>query len=300
MTRRRAPHAVNFERTAVDVQKLSVLLAAGIAPDSAWNYLDEEIGVAVSAGSSVTELLSHRELPWRVVGAAWQVATQAGAPVAPALASFAAMLRDLAQTERHIATALTGPVATARLVMILPAIGLLFGTVLGFDPFGVMVSTLSGAASAITGLALLTLGALWNRKLVSSARPRDVTAGVAAELMAIALAGGASIDRAASSVTVAVERAGLHAAHLAGRGTIDPGVKGALDLSRRAGVPASDLLRSHAQEARRAAAATAIQKAESLGVKLVIPLGVCVLPAFMLLGVAPLLIGVISSTTGQW
>ena len=69
-----------------------------------------------------------------------------------------------------------------------------------------------------------------------------------------------------------------------------------LALSARAGVPAAALLRAEADEARRDARAAAQKAAAVLGVRLMIPLGVCVLPAFMALGVAPLLIAVISST----
>ncbi len=75
---------------------------------------------------------------------------------------------------------------------------------------------------------------------------------------------------------------------------------GVLDLSRRAGVPAGELLRSEAEEARRAARSDAQVKAAALGVRLMLPLGLCILPAFMALGVIPLLITVISSTVGSF
>jgi tight adherence protein B len=69
-----------------------------------------------------------------------------------------------------------------------------------------------------------------------------------------------------------------------------------VELSSRAGVPAGELLRAEAEEQRRQARADAASRAASLSVRLMLPLGVCVLPAFMLLGVAPLLISVIAST----
>ena len=51
-----------------------------------------------------------------------------------------------------------------------------------------------------------------------------------------------------------------------------------------------------AQQARREAATAAQAKAASLGTTLMMPLGACVLPAFMLLGVAPMMISLFSST----
>jgi tight adherence protein B len=74
------------------------------------------------------------------------------------------------------------------------------------------------------------------------------------------------------------------------------GVEEVLELSARAGVPAAELLRAEAEERRRAARAAAQERAVTLSVRLMLPLGVCVLPAFMALGVLPLLITVVSST----
>ncbi|QHC58026.1 hypothetical protein [Rathayibacter sp. VKM Ac-2760] len=69
-----------------------------------------------------------------------------------------------------------------------------------------------------------------------------------------------------------------------------------LALSSAAGVPAGRLLRSEAALARVRAASEARERAARLGVTLLLPLGVCVLPAFLLLGVAPMMISVLLST----
>ncbi|WXF90273.1 hypothetical protein WDV91_12795 [Curtobacterium flaccumfaciens pv. flaccumfaciens] len=71
-----------------------------------------------------------------------------------------------------------------------------------------------------------------------------------------------------------------------------------LDLARRAGVPAAGLLRRAAEDVRDEAAADGLVAAERLAVRLVLPLGVCVLPAFVLVGVVPVVVGVLSSTVG--
>ena len=60
----------------------------------------------------------------------------------------------------------------------------------------------------------------------------------------------------------------------------------------------AELLRAEAFRVRRAARADGAARAAALGVRLMLPLGVCVLPAFVLLGVAPLMISVISGTLG--
>ncbi len=72
--------------------------------------------------------------------------------------------------------------------------------------------------------------------------------------------------------------------------------RAALCLAQRAGVPAAGLLRRAAEDVRDDAAATGLAAAERLAVRLVLPLGTCVLPAFVLVGVVPVVVGVLSST----
>jgi tight adherence protein B len=322
----------DLDPVASIVERLAVLLAAGVAPASAWGYLVESppeggdgIGrmvTAVSAaepgeaiGESVLRALEDAPLPegrdrrpaaasgatsgsrasvivaWRGLAAAWLVATEAGAPLAPSLRDFAVCLRGLAQAQRDARTALSGPVATARLVLVLPLVGVLFGMALGFDTLGALVTTAPGLCCLVVGSILLLLARVWNRRLVNSASPTEVAPGLPLDLLAIALSGGASLDRARGTVERALQRCGL-----AGSEEAEP----VLDLSRRAGVPAGALLRSEADRLRREARSVAERKAATLAVTLMLPLGLCVLPAFMLLGVAPLMIAVLSSTAGAF
>ena len=61
-------------------------------------------------------------------------------------------------------------------------------------------------------------------------------------------------------------------------------------FSARTGVALAPLLQSHADELRRGEHRRRQIAAARLGVMLVLPLGVCVLPAFVLMGVVPVLI----------
>jgi tight adherence protein B len=291
---------------AAVVQRLAVLLAAGVAPVAAWGYLSEgEVSARIAAAASggripeaiigVVEALPPPEaLAWRGLATAWAVALDAGAPLAPTLREFAASLRDLAEAQREIAVALAAPVATTRLVMALPVIGLFFGFVLGFNPIGTLVTTPAGWACVVVGGGLMLAASRWNRRLVRSAQPRDLTPGLEYDLVAIAVAGGGALDRARRSVALAMEQYG------AGVRQDEAGIDSVLDLSRRAGVPAAELLRTEATERRRSARAEVRQRAEALSVRLMLPLGVCILPAFMLLGVVPMLLTVIGSTSVSW
>jgi tight adherence protein B len=68
-----------------------------------------------------------------------------------------------------------------------------------------------------------------------------------------------------------------------------------LDLSRSAGVPAVELLRASSTLARHRARVDGRLRAARLSTRLLLPLGVCTLPAFLLLGVAPMLLSVMTS-----
>jgi tight adherence protein B len=271
---------VKLDDTARLAQRLAVLLAAGVSPTNAWNYLDGYSHLAADLPGSLRHIDPG-------LAAAWRVATTAGAPLAPTLQQFAAGLRALADAQREMEVALAGPVATARLVLALPLVGILFGMVLGFNTLGTLFTTVPGWLCLGVGVALLLAARRWNRRLVAAAQPTDLFAGLRFELLAIAVAGGGSLDRALSTVDAALAEFALEATGDA---------SAVLALSQRAGVPAAALLRAEADEARRDARTAAQKAAAVLGVRLMIPLGVCVLPAFMALGVAPLLIAVISST----
>lgn len=314
--------AAELEAVASVVQRLAVLLAAGVAPAPAWGYLAEDAddgmlhSVAEDAArgrpiaeslvsflnarvdgtapvrrtEQATAIAASREQAWRALAAAWQVATEAGASLAPSLRQLAASVRDLAQTRREISVALAGPVATARMVMVLPVIGVLFGLALGFDTLGTLFTTVPGLICLVLGSALIVGARSWNRRLVARAQPRILTPGFGLDLMAIAVSGGASLSRASATVDEARERYALEPDDSA------TAISSVLSLSRRAGIPAAELLRSEADEVRRTARSEGQRAAATLAVTLMLPLGLCILPAFMLLGVAPLMIAIVSST----
>jgi tight adherence protein B len=230
---------------------------------------------------------------WLSLAAAWAVATAAGSPMAPCLRLLAESFRDLGQLQRDLQVALAGPAATARLVMALPLVGVLFGALMGFNTVATLLGTTPGLACLAIGSALLFVGRRWNARLVRGARAVDAAPGLGFELTAIAMTGGASVSRARALVRSAEEQYGI------GGASADTAIERVLDLSARAGVPAVELLRSEAAQQRREARAVGQRKAATLGVTLMIPLALCVLPAFMVVGVMPLLLSVLSSTFGE-
>jgi len=231
---------------------------------------------------------------WLALAGAWEVAIQSGAPLASCLRQLASTFREVGQLHRTLDVALTGPTATAQMMMALPTVGILFGTLMGFDAVHTLFFTVPGLICLFGGAALMVLGHLWNGRLMHTARARDPAPGLELDLMAIAMTGGGSLERARALVQTTLTDFDLPG------GGGDGGARSVLDrvleLSSRAGVPAAELLRSEADELRRDARSAGERRAESLAVTLMMPLGLCVLPAFMLVAVVPLLLSVLSST----
>jgi len=293
VSRRRRGASDTGADTATSVQTLAVLLQAGAVPVAAWRHLAsigdihaESIVSRVEAGAPLVTAIEAEGGSWQDLAAAWEVATIVGAPLAEVLRMIAETLRDAASAADDVRIAMAEPAGTARLLLWMPFAGLLLGFALGFDTVGVIIGTPAGAGCVVTGLLLVLAARLWTARLLRRARPQPGTPGMRAELMAVALSGGASIPRALRLVEESS----------ASRLGDDARIRSVLDLSRSAGVPAGELLRASAGQERHASRVDGRMRAAKLSTRLLIPLGVCTLPAFLLLGVAPLLLSVLIST----
>lgn len=292
---------------AETLQRLAVLLEAGVAPARAWALLAQDGDVTAQrmlgdvspdgdgAGGALLRPDEHLLLDpaesmrrlggcWADVAVAWRVAQTVGAPLAPSLRQFAGALRSAAEVRDDVAVALADPRATARLVAWLPAVAIVLGVALGFDVAAVLAKPV-GIGCVVAGAALMLTARLWTARLVARAEPDPRLAGLQSEIVAIALSGGVSVERA------------LTVTSAAGAGEIETEVRAVLRLSQRAGARAVELLRADAAEQRRSARTQGRLRAARLSSRLLLPMGVCTLPAFLLLGVAPLLISVLSGST---
>ncbi len=274
------------------VLRLAVLLQAGLAPGEAWRYLassgDADAVAIVAAGGAgprlVAAIRAHGPA-WVPLASAWSVATRVGAPLADSLRAVASALRDADDARDEVRIALAEPAATSRLMSWLPLVAVLLGMTLGFDTLGVLLTTPAGWICAGAGIALMLMARRWTARLVRAARPDDEIPGLVPELMAIALTGGVSLSQARD---LATEASGV---------APDEETERLLSLSGTAGVPAVELLRAAAVGKRHEARVAGRLRAASLSARLLLPLGVCVLPAFIALGVAPMVLSIIGSTS---
>jgi tight adherence protein B len=308
------------EEVAAFVRRLAVLLGAGLHLERAWSQLAPPGGrprrgeqavpalvrrVAAGAGSAPLAVRVEAEATavdaggaatarsWSAIAACLEVADLTGAPLARSLERLAESLVDVARVRRDAETALAGPVATSRTVLLMPGAGVLLAAGLGFDPLRVLLTTVPGMVCLVVGSTLVAIGWRWNRGLVRQAMPRDPAPGLVLDLVATAISGGASVPRAVAVVRRACECVGLGAG-----GDLDA-VGSVVDAAARTGAPVAVLLRSEAERIRRDAAAGAERAAARLAARLMLPLGVCILPAFLAVGAVPMLLAVVSSTLGR-
>jgi tight adherence protein B len=326
--------------------QLAVLLQAGVAPAPAWRHLAaagdaaaQHVMSAVDGGVPLPEAIATIGTDaWREVGVAYHVAAIVGAPLAECLRALAIALRDAQEAVDDVRVALAEPAGTARLMSRLPLVAVGLGAALGFDTVGTLLTSPLGLACLAGGLVLILVAARWSARLVRAAQNPQGVPGLEAELIAIALSGGVSIDRARAVVGDARRlgvsreagerdaprereeprerelsegrgaRAQAHDSAAANGGVTAGGalaadngarerdeVDAVLALSRTAGVPAVELLRASAAHARQRSRIEGRLRAARLSSRLLIPLGVCTLPAFLLLGVAPMLLSVMST-----
>lgn len=274
--------------------RLAVLLSAGVPAGAAWRHLARDGGpvldraaLAAETGGDVAVVLRSAGGAWPDVAAVWAVAIAVGAPLSDTLRSAVVALREATEVKGEVRAALAEPAATSRLLTWLPLVGIPLGYALGLDPLRVLREPV-GACCLVGGLLLVGISHVWARRLARHAQPPDGIPGWDAELLAVALSSGTSIERA---------RAVVRSEGGAGDADSDAGIAAALDLSVGAGAPAVDLLRGEAWLARQRARTHGRETAARLSTRLLLPLGVCALPAFLLLAVVPAVLGVVRATT---
>ncbi|MBW4040993.1 MAG: hypothetical protein HIU86_02535 [Acidobacteria bacterium] len=300
MIRRRRPDpAAAADAVAADLDRLGALVSAGAAQPAAWSYLAvaaredtrpmaQAVAAAAASGAPLGPAFHGAPDAWRAAGAVIALAAEAGAPLASAVSTASAGARRTAELQRVVAASMAGPVASARLVLLLPPATALLGWAFGFDVPSVLLSG-PGAVILVAGAVLLGAAALWSRRLVRAARRTSWTVGLDLELVATAVRAGLPLPSARRLMRDAAEQADLVLAPA-------DDLEAVLGFAAGAGLPVVALLVAEADRLRRAAVADARIRAEVLAVRLLLPLGLLVLPAFLLLGALPVGLAVLSST----
>ncbi|WP_233525805.1 type II secretion system F family protein [Actinomadura spongiicola] len=154
-------------------------LAAGRTPDEAFTAatttLDprvskELLGIPRPPPDHLAELAARPGAEGlRLLAACWRVGAERGGTLATVLDGLATALRDEEAQRQDVSVQLAGPRATARLLAVLPLLGLAMAAALGAHPLPFLFGTLPGMACLVTGTALNLTGLYWTRRLAKSA-----------------------------------------------------------------------------------------------------------------------------------
>ena len=121
---------------------------------------------AVRLGGDIAEALRQDALtstqPMLAgAGACWSVAATQGAGLADALDRLVLQDRRAEEVRRQLEAHLAAPRATARMLALLPVLGLGLGLAVGGDPLGWLLGTPLGWACLTVGLLLVGVGLAW-------------------------------------------------------------------------------------------------------------------------------------------
>lgn len=246
----------------------------------------------------------------RMVVAATRFSGEIGAPLGEVLLSCAGGLNQLHEGVAAQRVAFAGPRLSARVLTALPLVGLLGGELLGMGSLDWLLSGPLGWMVGILGALFAAAGHMASGRMIAGAAKghQDALQGpILCDLAAAGLHGGVAIPSVLQAMGGALDEAGFGRAArellLGARWeeAWDP-IPARGDLLARAlqpawedGVAPTPLLAQMAADARRRGITDAKEAAEKLSVKLAVPLGLLLLPSFVLLGLVPVLFTLIGS-----
>lgn len=265
-----------------------------------------------------------------------RMSESAGAPLATSLERAAEHAEERIDALLGRQSALAAPRATGRILSWLPLLGLGLGVLMGSDPVGVLTGSILGVLTGMLGLGLAFAGRRWTAALVHRAEAESIRSSTGAanaesetekpaspadaapvdtalvlELLAAQLRAGLAPLTALGTLAEALNSRPLHTVCQrlqmgSGWGSAWSGpaagtfseLRDALAPAYTGGAPSTALLLSLADAHRLSERRAAERAAGKLSVALVVPLGLCSLPAFICLGIVPILISLLPTLTG--
>ena len=307
------------------VAEVATRLRAGAPTSAAWGLALARIG----AGGIMPESASYPPIldEWAREPTRWELPVRArapdaaarrtaasvalacrfshglGAPMADILDAIGDSIDDAQAVAEARRVASAGPLMSARVLTALPFVGIACALALGASPWQFYTGVTVGRICALLGAAAWVVGIASCRRILARARStdEDTDPALACDLAAAGLACGAAIPRVLDALAAACARESLAWTAQALRLGVPwdeaweetpewaHPLRDALESSWTSGSAPEMMLARSASWERRSRLADAKTRAEELSVRLVGPLGVCFLPAFLALGIAPLL-----------
>lgn len=177
MWRRSARQTAQRAAAADVVLALAAELATGLPAETALqragagrDFMQGSVGAARVGGDIPAALRADGEefelTALVALAAVWQVSAGSGAGLADASYRLGTAALQRERMRRELASQMAGPRATARVLAVLPLVGLVLGSGLGGSPVAWLLGTPVGLAVTAAGVLLEVAGLLWVRRLV--------------------------------------------------------------------------------------------------------------------------------------
>jgi Flp pilus assembly protein TadB len=248
----------------------------------------------------------------RFARAARRLSDRSGAPLSDMLDRLEAHQRALSRLDNLAHAQAAGARLTALILLAMPPLALALGHSIGADALGVLFQTSAGLACTTVAVVLQLAGLAWTDRLSRSRHePLHTEMAVASDLAAAALRAGLPVPSAILHVGEVLDGPLSMSLTQIGR-ELSAGVSpkqawqrlGRFEAARRlvnaalrtseSGAAMSGALTRCADDLRADAEHERQARVQRASVLLMLPLGLCFLPAFLLAGLVPVVLAVVS------
>lgn len=273
----------NSNNSAAAIRQISALINAGLSASQARELCTEALG----------NLQPLEQKQFEIV---WRLATSLGGPIVLALNRITEVFDRTQRNQQEVQLAFAGPQSTAKLVMWLPVLALVLSQLVGMNPLGAILGSPLGALSVSIGAGLMVAGRFWTKRLLARALPNPddaaaIDRGAYLDCVLIGLQAGLPLSQARQSADLEFE-SGFQTKPLA---ESFEALDAAAELSRTTGAALTQILLANADAFREKQRFEIASRISKLGVQLMIPLGLAVLPAFVLLAIVPIAVSLLAN-----
>jgi tight adherence protein B len=260
------------------VRQVVALVGAGLPANQAKNMTQEKIHQFSPQQAQQFDFI-------------WGLAFQIGGPVTLTLERLADVFDRQQKNLSEIQLAFAGPQATAKLVSWLPLAALALAQLVGMNPLAAVTGSTAGLVSVLLGLGLLAVGQRWSKRLLEQANSKALDPGAFIDAVLVGLQGGLPLRK---SETAAKEHFKIVFQQEVPEKDLAL-IKSVAELARDSGAALTKILAAEADRLREEERYQISEQIARLGIRLMIPLGVAVLPAFILIAIVPIALSLLSN-----
>ncbi len=291
---RRQPVATtDWDQLARTCDILAAFIRAGLSPSVAWAAAGLDCrGGDRGSDRGASDHSGSATGPASALEVAWRASVRVGAPLDVTVRHLRDAYSEFAAIEREVSVAIAGPRLASRIMLTLPAVGVLIASALGLNPFSFLLASAPGWFCATVGLTLVFVAREWSRRLIEAVHVRDVPLGVLPAVIASALSVGVGMTLSTQAVDAECDAIGLSrdsSTH-----------ESVLSLANEWGIPLAGVVMAQAQMLRHSAVALVRVRAKEMAERLLLPLAACILPAFVLLSIVPIVAGLLEQSGLRW